>query len=132
MAFLTYSAVERSVAPSMLAKAKSAILCLYRVRSNLVFTYFSACTAGLDSRIADPCEGLVMADTGFTRPAPEADHGRPSPRVESQLTGPTSYSRSRPIAGIHQWQVRGGLLLVSPLIREPKGRLSTAPIAAAS
>ena len=42
MAFLTYSAVERSVAPSMLAKAKSAILCLYRVRPNLVCTYFSA------------------------------------------------------------------------------------------
>lgn len=33
----------------------------------------------------------LVADTGFTRPAPEADHGRPSPRVESQLTGPTSY-----------------------------------------
>jgi len=42
MAFLTYSAVERSGAPSMLAKAKSAILCPYRVRSNLVCTYFSA------------------------------------------------------------------------------------------
>ena len=42
MAFLTYLAVERSVARSMLAKAKSAILCLYRVRSNLVCTHFSA------------------------------------------------------------------------------------------
>ena len=44
-------------------------------------------------------EHPLLADTGFSRPAPEADHGRPCPRVESQLTGSTSYLRSRPIAG---------------------------------
>jgi len=42
MAFLTYSAVERSAAPSLLAKAKSAILCPYRVVLNMVCTEFSA------------------------------------------------------------------------------------------
>jgi len=52
-------------------------------------------------------EGQQMADTGFTRPAPEAAHGRPSPSVESQLTGPTSYSRSRPEADGGDGQLLG-------------------------
>jgi len=50
---------------------------------------------------------LFLADTGFTRPVLEADHGRPSPRMESQLTGPTSYSRSRPIPILRHGQLSG-------------------------
>ena len=46
MAFLTYLAVEQSVAPSMLAEAKLVILCLDRMVLNMVCTDFSARAAG--------------------------------------------------------------------------------------
>jgi len=52
--------------------------------------------------------------------------------AEGQLSGRSGGSRIRPLVGIHQRQVRGGLLLVSPLICEPKRRLSAAQTAAAS
>jgi len=67
-----------------------------KVKLGLYIFQRSCREAGLDSRIADACEGLVMAGTGSIPRQPLTDLGMASTRIEGQLPGARLAYWSRP------------------------------------